>query len=250
MLLWRNLLQEFVVDAWASVEQSTLNWVRFHQKELRADVYSGIRDAVLGDREENINLAEHGQRIILPSSFSGGECYMTQLFQDAMVIARTFGKPDIFYTMTANPNWPDLQEQLFLEAPPGVGANHQRRMQKASDCPDIVTRVFELKKNVALKDIQSEVFGRVEALLWTVEFQKRGLPHMHALIFLDANDKILDANQVDNIVSTQIPDPDVDPLLYETVTTCMLHGPCRTAKLKAPCMVDKKCSKHYPQGVH
>ena len=43
LLLWGgNLFQEFVVDAWASVEQSTLNWVRFHQKELRADVYSGI----------------------------------------------------------------------------------------------------------------------------------------------------------------------------------------------------------------
>ena len=111
LLLWGgNLFQEFVVDAWASVEQSTLNWVRFHQKELRADVYSGIWDAVLGDREENINLAEHGQRIILPSSFSGGEHYMTQIFQDAMAIARTFGKPDIFYTMTANPNWPELQE--------------------------------------------------------------------------------------------------------------------------------------------
>ena len=29
-----NLFQQFVVDAWASVEQSTLNWVRNHQKEL------------------------------------------------------------------------------------------------------------------------------------------------------------------------------------------------------------------------
>ena len=164
-----------------------------------------------------------------------------------MAIARTFGKPDIFYTMTANPNWPELQEQLFLEAPPGAGANYQRRMLKASDHPDIVTHVFELKKNVALKDIQSGIFGRVEARLWTIEFQKHGLSHMHALIFLHPNDKILDANQVNNIVSAQIPDPDLDPLLYKTVTTCMLHGPCGTAKPKAPCMVDRKCSKHYPK---
>ena len=29
-----NLFQQFVVDAWASVEQSTLNWIKLHQKEL------------------------------------------------------------------------------------------------------------------------------------------------------------------------------------------------------------------------
>ena len=69
LLLWGgNLFQEFVVDAWAFVEQSTLNWVRFHQKELWADVYSGIRDAVLGDREENINLAEHGRSLHLATN--------------------------------------------------------------------------------------------------------------------------------------------------------------------------------------
>ena len=65
-LLWGgNLFQQYVVDAWASVEQNTLNWIKHHQKELRADVYSGLRDAALGDRDNNLNLAEHGQRIIL-----------------------------------------------------------------------------------------------------------------------------------------------------------------------------------------
>jgi len=84
---------------------------------LRADVYSGLRDAALGDRDNNLNLAEHGRRIILPSSFVGGEHHMNQLFQDSMAICRTFQKPDIFITMTANPNWPEIQEQLLWEVP-------------------------------------------------------------------------------------------------------------------------------------
>ena len=116
-------------------------------------MYLGLRDAVLGDNNNNINMAEHGQRFILLSSFSGGERHMTQLFQDAMAIARTFGKPDIFYTMTANSNWPDIQDHLLWEVPPAPGANRRKRKQHASDCPDIVARVFELKKNAALKDI-------------------------------------------------------------------------------------------------
>ena len=92
----------------------------------------------MGDNDNNLNLAEHGQWIILPSSFVGSECFMTQLFQDAMAIVRTFGKPDIFYIMTANPHWPEIQDQLLWEVPPGAGANHRRRRQTASDHPDIV----------------------------------------------------------------------------------------------------------------
>ena len=70
---------------------------------------------------------------------------------------------------------------------------------------------------------------------------------MHLLIFLAQDDKICDANQVNSIVSAQIPDSTLHPLLYETVTTCMLHGPCGDDKPNAPCMVDNSCSKHFPK---
>ena len=52
---------------------------------------------------------------------------MTQHFQDAMAISRAFSKPDIFVTMTTNPNWPEIQAQLLWEVPPDAGVNHQRR---------------------------------------------------------------------------------------------------------------------------
>jgi hypothetical protein len=218
---------------------------------LRADVYSGLRDAALGDRDNNMNLAEHGRRIILPSSFRGGERCMNQLFQDSMAICRTYQKPDIFVTMTANPNWPEIEEQLLQEALPQVGDNHRRRKQKASDRPDIVARVFELKKNEVLKEIKGGIFGRVNAMVHTIEFQKRGLPHMHLLIFLHEDDKIRDAAHVDSIVSAQIPDPELHPQLYHTITTCMLHTRCGDHrdpdKPPPPCMVNGRCSKNYPK---
>ena len=75
-----------------------------------------------------------------------------------MAICRTYGKPDIFLTMTANPNWPEIQEELLWEVDPAPGANHQRRRQKASDRPDIVARVFELKENALLKEIKDGIF--------------------------------------------------------------------------------------------
>ena len=169
-----------------------------------------------------------------------------------MAICRKFRKPDIFLTMTANPQWPEIQDNLLLEVPPQPGANHQRRKQKACDRPDIVAHVFELKKNELLKDIKKNgIFGKVSAMVHTIEFQKRGLPHMHLLIFLDQADKIHDAAHVDSIVSAQIPDPQLHPLLYHTVTTCMLHGRCGDDKdpnkPNPPCMVNGRCSKQFPK---
>jgi hypothetical protein len=48
-------------------------------------------------------------------------------------------------------------------------------------------------------------------------------------------------------VSAQIPDPVTQPALYEIVTKSMLHGLCGDADPKAKCMVDGKCSKHFPK---
>jgi hypothetical protein len=249
-LFWGgNLLQEYVVDAWASIEQNNLNWIRHHQKELRADVYSGLRDVAMGNRDENINLAEHGSRIIVPSTHVGSDRYMGQLFQDSMAICRAFQKPDLFLTMTANPNWPEIQDALLEEEPPDPTSNTCRRKQIASDRPDIVARVFEQKKNALLKDIRSGALGKVVANIHTIEFQKRGLPHMHLLIFLDPADKIRNAQDIDSIVSAQIPDPVTQPLLYETVTNCMVHGPCGNIKPKAKCMVDGKVQQRISQRI-
>ena len=94
-----------------------------------------------------------------------------------MAICRQFYKPDLFLTMTANPKWPEITNSLF----PG---------QTATDCPDIVSRVFEQKKKALLKLIDNGFFGIPVAHIHTIEFQKRGLPHIHLLIFLQPQDRI------------------------------------------------------------
>ena len=54
---------------------------------------------------------------------------MNSKYQDAMAIVHAHGKPDLFITMTMNPNHPDVTAALLPE-------------QSPSDQPDIITRVF------------------------------------------------------------------------------------------------------------
>jgi len=106
-----HLFQQWIVDGWASIEQSKLNWIHWNQKTLHSDVYSDLCDAIANADHTNLN--EVGQHTILPSSHIGSPCHMFQLFQDSMAICRTYHKPDLFITMTCNPNWPEIASVLL-----------------------------------------------------------------------------------------------------------------------------------------
>jgi len=165
---------------------------------------------------------------------------MWQLYQDAMAIVRSCGKPDLFITMTCNPNWPEIAAKLLLG-------------QTAQDRPELVSRVFKLKLNELLDDlIKKKVFGRTDAHIYVIEYQKRGLPHAHILIVLAPEDKPRTPADIDSIICAEIPCQTTHAELYETVVTFMLHGPCGTANPNAPCMLNGKhkgkCDKRYPKA--
>ena len=54
---------------------------------------------------------EASRRVILPSSFTGGPRYTMQLYQDAMAIVHSKGKPYLF--ITCNPQWKEIKNALL-----------------------------------------------------------------------------------------------------------------------------------------
>jgi len=110
-----KLFHQYVVDMYAKMEQQRLNFIRFNRKALRAEVYSGLADAI---RLDDNDMSSVGKCVILPSSFVGGPRFMAQLFQDAMNLVRRFGKPDLFITFTCNPAWPEIADELLVNQRP------------------------------------------------------------------------------------------------------------------------------------
>ncbi|XP_077252576.1 uncharacterized protein LOC143891975 [Tasmannia lanceolata] len=230
-----SLFQQFLVDAFTAIEEERLPWIRNIQPQLRADLYKGLRDAVVrGDTTPS----SVGRRIILPSSFTGSPRYMVQNYQDAMAICRWAENPDLFITFTANPKWHEIQK--FVDQIP---------LQKPTDRPDIESRVFKIKLDQLMRDlIKLQHFGRVIAAVYTIEFQKRGLPHTHILLWLHQSDKYPTSSKIDKIISAEIPDETSDYTAYAAVAEYMMHGPCGAANNKAPCMNGGNyCSKKFPK---
>ncbi|XP_056685561.1 uncharacterized protein [Spinacia oleracea] len=227
-----RLLQQFVVDNCVKMQANNLRWIALNQDKIRADLYKGLEDS-LHDGEHNTENV--GRRTILPSSFVGSPRDMHQRYQDAMALVHKFGKPDIFLTMTCNPSWPEIQSELLAEQVP-------------NDRPDLLTRVFHAKLEELKKDVlERGVLRTVVAYVYVIEFQKRGLPHVHMLLILDQNDKLTTPDDFDKIVRAVIPDEQQEPKLYKAVLKHMIHGPCGVLNHKSPCMKQGSCKKGFPK---
>jgi len=82
------------------VEHENLFFIRQRQTKLQAECYQRIVDAMQED-----NSARIGHRIVLPATFIKSPRYMQKFFHDNMVLIKVLGKPDLFVTITCNPNW-------------------------------------------------------------------------------------------------------------------------------------------------
>lgn len=229
LLNCRQLFQQFVVDMYVKIESERLLYIRLNQRKLRVDDYVHLKDAIANDG----NVDNLGALVILPATFTGSPRHMHEYTQDAMTYVRMYGRPDLFITFTCNPAWPEITEMLT-------------NGQSVNERHDLVARVFRQKQLKLIEAItKGHVFGAPRCWMYTVECQKRGLPHSHNLIWLVNK---LQPTQIDDVISAELPDPVVDPELHAVITKNMIHGPCGNLNLSSPCMRDGKCTKKYPRN--
>jgi len=227
-----RLFQQYICDMENKRMADHCNWLQKNQDKLRADLYKNVRDQL---RNDDVSPSNIGQTIILPSNIPGTVRYQQQKYQDAYALARRYGKPDFFITLTCDPNWPEIKREL-------------RKGETVVDRPDIVTRVFNQKFLELMKRIiEGRMFGVVVYYLWVVEWQKRGLPHGHLLLKLRMNSNLFrNSLYIDAVVSAEIPlESDVE--YRKMVLSKMVHGPCGLYNPKCPCMENGKCCKGFPK---
>jgi hypothetical protein len=90
---------------------------------------------------------------------------------DAMVLVRRYSRPNIFLTMTCNPSWDEITQNLYYG-------------QSAQDRPDLVVRLFramlEELKNPLFK---KHILGKVKAHV-CMSWSSRGWACPHAYFVL------------------------------------------------------------------
>ena len=191
-----RLFNQYCCDMFSRMEDGDLDWQRHNlQKriEKRRVLATGKKPGVPTEG-----------KVYLPAKQKGSYAEMQHLMQDAFAIMRHYGKPSFFITLTCNPEWPEIVSRL-------------RPGQCASERPDIVCRVFHQRFLKFKKWIMSghSPFGAVEYLIHVVEFQKRGLPHVHMLVRSRSGPSCENLEGVDDVISCELPEDPDDRALVE-----------------------------------
>ncbi|KAL5141792.1 hypothetical protein HKD37_09G025074 [Glycine soja] len=204
----RKLFQQFIVEAYTMIKSKRLSYIRNNQKKLRVDRYCSLQTSLDAGSSKG---SSKGKRVILPSTFVGSPRYMDQLYFDGMTICSHVDFPNLFITLTCNPNWPEIRRIL---APLNL---------KAADRPDLISRICT-QLNLKKEDFLTCIY-----------------------CYFCTQTINIHSDEIDQIISAEIPSHENDPKLYTLVQNHMVHGPCGILQSKSPCMKEGMCSRFYPK---
>ncbi|RAW23870.1 hypothetical protein PC110_g19700 [Phytophthora cactorum] len=142
--------------------QGIADALRNESVEVQQMVADGIQEnasRLTSRRNNTVNgdSGEIGRKIILSPKLTSGRRYIYQHFWNAIVIVRETAAPNLFITMTYNPNWADITENL-------------RPGEKAAARPDIVAHVYTQKLRSLNKDLDQGLLGILAAGVYVIEY--------------------------------------------------------------------------------
>jgi len=164
------------------------------------------------DREKIVTRTEllgpDGEKFgsVMPASIHGTDAYFAQKFLELCTIISQLGKPDIFFTMSANDHDEDLVRFLNGKAP--------------RDCP-VECGMFFCERLTEILILLKNALG-VRDYWYRLEYQNRGSPHVHLLAWTD---NPLEFEDIDKFIFSTIP-TGMDPIskkIAEMVRKYQMH---------------------------
>ncbi len=184
-----KLQQEWLLDQISRAESIQEPWIVNHMMKM-----DKMRTATLREFTRNPNTQTTGHRSRIPSTVRGSQSYRRDKVDLGMAHVYEYGPPTLFITMTANPAWPEIVNNLR----PGQQWHHDVYL---------VNLVFREKLLHLIEGLKAGKYFNNRKSQWiqySIEFQKRGLPHAHILVRLEG-DQPQTAVEVDALSTVNFP---------------------------------------------
>ena len=234
-LTFGRLTCEYLCDMFSRMEEERLNFIR---KSKRSIARNDPREIDVDDAEQT--------DISLPSSFMGSRKWASEQTADSLALARTYGPPSLFITMTCNPDWPEIKSALLTG-------------QQACDTPVIVARAFKNRLQRLYYLLRSKM-GSITYMTSSIEFQKRGLPHSHIVIQVREIDNPKNSTLLETQVRPELPVHEIDcivkahlprdnPVLRAKIRRFMTHNRDHLTREVSRCRKGGKCVYGFPHPI-
>lgn len=177
------LREEFICSVYGRLIQLRINYEFNRQKQL------------FMKKEISPNMIQkdlkYGIKTYIPSSFTGSAQYWKKVTNQGFYLTLILGPPKFFVTITFNPKWNE------------VTALNNNEALLINNSP-LIARIFNQKRQCFIDYIKKrKIFGNIEGLLWRVEYQQRGYPHCHLLIWSDFDTD--DVTKIDKLITCKLP---------------------------------------------
>ena len=210
------------------------------QKELR-ELSSGIYNVLKTTGKHGMSVKDFLKEV--DSSNKQMEANISTMFQsvrgtkqywfleksDLNCLIREHGSPSLFLTFScAEYDSPDIASYLqkVNDVPDGYPIG-----KLCAEDPLSVSRKFSKKFHdfFEVVIIKGEVLGKVDHFFWKKEYQMRGAPHYHVLLWINeapvigVDSEITVLKWIQERITCRIPDKDTNPELHRLVTKYQMH---------------------------
>ena len=171
----------------------------------------------------------------------GTPAYWDKTLKDLFAMIRQIGIPTWFVTFSAaDRRWIEIDNAILeQQGKPPMSSEEHSDMDWETHCQNIFSnpvtaaRMFDHRVKKFIKDViqsPAQPIGNVTDFFYRTEFQQRGWPHIHMLVWVqDAPDPYTVSDHeivdfVDKYVSCELPSENDDPELHEIVKSCQMHS--------------------------
>ena len=175
----------------------------------------------------------------LPTFIRTGDTYFHEKNLHINTMIREYKLPSIFITLTAaESKWTHLKD-ILKSTDNGDTIPTNRPLHLTLH---FIHRKQELWRHIWMKPANSN-WGKLNHFFERVEFQNRGAPHTHSILWVEKN---IDEMIADNIIRSDLPNPEQEPELYQLVLSHQIHT-CRPSKCGGPMPSGQMCKKNFPR---
>ena len=239
------------------------------QKEMR-EIASGVFNLLktttstvtsVSQLLSNVNTANESLEANLSTMFQsirGTKQYWFTRKSELQCMVREAGPPTLFLTFScAEYESADINSYLHIvnDVPQGYNIG-----KLCTEDPVSVSRQFSSKFHAFFQIviIKGQVLGHVTHYYWKKEYQARGAPHYHVLVWIEDAPVIGEAEHdevtawMDSRITCHIPDQNSDPDLHNLVTRYQLHkcsNYCRRKRRRGKIFLST-CKFGFPREVY
>ena len=244
-----NCSQKFASDAdYIFFAHQVLQQLNLRSKvniAMRKVTCNNITAGMLGQDFEqtvkNVIASENAYKFM--STIKGTPAYWKLMLYDVLAMVKQLGMPSYFMTLScADLRWDELIIIIRRLRGENISREELDNLSYFDKCEDLnsnpvlVARHFQYRVENFFKEIViNGQLGKIVYYAIRVEFQDRGSPHVHCLLWtndapkLNADTKQQYIQHVDNAMSANIPDAD-NPTLRKLVKTYQIHSHSKTCR--------------------